>query len=179
MIPGVSGGAAVHIQSDTIDWAPRGTVRNDWLLFAFDRTNLFRLFSNLLGLSLVMLADGWILVRLSRHLGVYLALALEAITAVFALVVIGSSIHRHLQRLYDTARLGRYDPRDYVRCITLVIGGVLLVLPGFAGDAIGLFFYLPPFRGVAMWVLLRLLRDRLPEVDEHLKLQLFSGDGRD
>lgn len=149
-------------------------MRNDWLLYAFDRTNLFRLFSNLLGLSIVMLADGWILVRLSRFLGVYLALALEAVTAVFALIVIGSSIHRHLRRLYDNALNGRYVPRDYVRCITLVMGGVLLVLPGFAGDALGLLFYVPPFRGIAMWVLQRVLRDRLPAIDEHLKLRLFS-----
>jgi len=153
-------------------------VRNDWLLYAFDRSNLFRLFSNLLGLSIVMLADGWILVRLSRYLGVYLALALEGVTAIIAVIVIGSSIHRHLQQLYDNARDGRYVPIAYVRCLTLVIGGILLVLPGFVSDGIGLLLYLPPFRGVSMWFMVRVLRDRLPEVDEHLKLRLFSDDER-
>lgn len=126
-----------------------------------------------------MLLDGWILVRVARSNGVYLALALEGVTAIFALVVIGSSIHRHLDRLYEEARKGRYVPTSYARLLTLVIGGILMVLPGFASDGIGLIFYLPPTRRICMWFALRVIRNRLPEVDEHLKLQLFSSDERE
>lgn len=151
-------------------------MRYDWLLYVIDRTNLFRLFSNLLGLSTVMLIDGWILVRVARRSGVYLALAIEGLVALVALIVIGSSIHRHLERLRANARDGRFVPAEYARLVTIVLAGILLVLPGFASDAIGLLFYLPPFRGIFVWIVLALLRERLPAVDEHLKLQLFSHD---
>ncbi len=125
-----------------------------------------------------MLVDGWILVRVARQIGVYLALAIEATTAIAALVIVGSSINRHLARIHKNALNGRFDPHAYARFFTIVIAGVMLVVPGFASDLIGLVMYLPPTRRLFVAIAARILGARLPVLDEHLKLQLFSGDDR-
>ena len=121
-----------------------------------------------------MLVDGWILVLVARRNGVYFALAIQALVAIVALVVLGGSIHRQLARIHRNVQAGRFVPYAYAKLITIVSAGVLLVLPGFASDAIGLLLYLPPFRGACVWLVARILRNRLPVLDEYVKLRFFS-----
>jgi UPF0716 protein FxsA len=151
-------------------------VRTDLLVRLVDRTNLFRFFSNLLGLSVLLLVDGWILIRVARHFGIYLALALEAIPALAAFIIVGGSIHRHLVGIAGNVREGRYDPNAYGTLFTGIAAGVLLVLPGFATDALGLLLYVVPSRFLFVRLIVARLGDQLSVIDEHVKLMLAEDD---
>ncbi len=148
----------------------------EWLVLFTSRRHLVRFFSDVLALGLVMLLDGWLLVRLARQSGVYLALATEGIVAIAAIVIVGSSIGKQIRQLRNEARSGAYRPSGYAELAALVAAATLLVLPGFASDAIGILLYLPPGRQVCAAVFVRRHRERLPVVYEYLKLSVFSSD---
>lgn len=150
----------------------------EWLALFTSRRHLAQFFSDILLLGLAMLADGWILVRVAREVGVYLALALEAAVALAAVIVVGSTIHHHLQRLHRSAQEGSFRPKQYALLAAYVVAGVLLVLPGFVTDIIGLLIYTPPGRPVFVALFLRRNRERIPVVYEYFKLKVYSdGNG--
>jgi UPF0716 protein FxsA len=124
-----------------------------------------------------MLADGWVLVRVARSSGVYLALAIEAVVAVVAVIIVGSTVVRQIAVLRTDAFEGQYRPREFARLAAVVAAAVLLVVPGFVSDAVGVILYLPPGRQLFMVVFVRRNRDELPTVYEYLKLAVFSDDG--
>ena len=148
----------------------------EWLSLFTNRRHLARTLSHLLVLGLVMLADGWVLVRVARRSGVYLALALEAAVAVVAVIIVGSTIVRQIGVLRTDAFEGQYRPREFARLAAVVTAAVLLVLPGFVSDAVGMMLYLPPGRQLFMTGFVLRNRDELPTVYEYLKLAVFSDD---
>ena len=149
----------------------------EWLVMFTTRRHLTRILSDLLLLSLIMLADGWVLVRLARTTGVYLALALEAGVAIVAVVVVGSSINKQILLLRRSALNGEYRPTEFARLAAMVVAATLLVLPGFAGDGLGVLIYVPPGRHLFMTLFLRRYRHRLPAVYEYLTMSVYSDDG--
>ncbi|MEX2444948.1 MAG: FxsA family protein [Alkalispirochaeta sp.] len=150
----------------------------EWLSLFTSRRHLVQFFADILLLSIAMLADGWILVRVAREVGVYLALALEAAVAPAAVIVVGSTIHHQIQYLYRSAWDGDFRPKQYGLLAAYVVAGVLLVLPGFATDVIGLLIYTPPGRTLFVALFIRRNRERIPVVYEYFKLNVYSdGDG--
>lgn len=152
--------------------------QTEWLALFTSRRHLVQFFSDILLLGLAMLADGWILVRVARDVGVYLALALEAAVALGAVIIVGSTIHHQIQHLHRSAREGSFQPKQYARLAAYVVAAVLLVLPGFATDLIGLLIYTPPGRSLFVAFFLRRNRERLPVVYEYFKLKVYS-DGNE
>lgn len=121
-----------------------------------------------------MLVDGLLLVRAARIWGVYLALAIEASTALLAALIVGSSLSRIVRQLRREAYHGHYVARHYAQLYTVIIAATLLWLPGFAGDLLGLILYLPPGRQLfALWLAHR-SGETLRSVYEYLKIDLFS-----
>lgn len=144
------------------------------LIYMTSRDQLFRFFSGLLLFGLLLLADGWLLVRVARRWGVYLALAAEAGTAIIAAVIIGSSIHTHLERIRRGSIAGTFVPYDYARLAGTVTAAVLLLLPGFAGDILGILIYTPPGRYLFAWLFLLRFRITLQELYEYYTLEVYS-----
>ncbi len=151
----------------------------EWLVLFTSRRHLARFFSNLLLLAIILLADGWILVNVARRTGVYAALAIEGAVAVVAMIVLGNSINHRLRIIREEARSGWFNPQRYARLAAVVTAMILLVLPGFAGDLLGLLIYYPPGRLLFSWVFLKRHRDTLPQVYEYLKISIFSDDAEE
>lgn len=151
-------------------------MRPEWLVRFTSRDHLATLFSDLLLFSLLLLADGWVLVMTSRHVGVFASLAWHGSVAIGAAIILGNSIHHHLRRIHREARTGEFRPRHYGRLLAIVIGAVLLVIPGFVSDALGLVLYLPPGRHLFGWIISATHRETLHTVYEYFKLAVFSDD---
>lgn len=148
----------------------------EWLVLFTNRKHLATFFSNLLLLAIVLIADGWILVNVARRTGVYAALALEGAVAIAALVILGNSINHRIRIIRDEARAGFFRPQRYARLASVVTAAILLILPGFAGDILGLLIYYPPGRLLFSAYFLRRHREILPVVYEYLKLSIFSDE---
>lgn len=140
----------------------------------FDRGNLARLVSLLLLLSLLGLADGYLLVQASRRFGVYLALALEAATALLAIAIVGTSIHSKLRRIRRVISRRNVPVLLYGETLVLVLSMVLLVSPGFLSDLIGVVIFIIPLRTGLGWLVARSWDRQLREAHEYLKMRVFS-----
>lgn len=149
-------------------------VMPDWLALLTDQRRLRHYFTDLLLVSLVLLADGWALVTVSRSYGLYLSLALEGSTAILALIIVGSTIRTTLRQIHESVTRGHFQPYLFSRLGVVVVAATLLVLPGFISDAVGLILYLPPARQIATVLVARHNRDLLRRVYEYVTLDVFA-----
>lgn len=146
----------------------------EWLVLFTSRKHVAAFFSNLLLLAIIVLVDGLILVSVARRIGVYAALALEGAVAVVVVVILGNSINHRIRTIREEARAGFFRPHRYARLASVLTAAILLILPGFASDILGLLIYYPPGRFLFSALFLRRHRDILPMVYEYLKLSIFS-----
>lgn len=144
------------------------------LLRFFDRAYVTRLFFVLLGLSVLILADGYVLVVAASRYGVFMALGIVASVGLAGMVVTLLAVDATLEHLRDRIRRGQYPSHEYAALGSLVVAGLLLILPGLFTDALGVVLYTPPFRRVFGTLIVRPLRSRLKEAYEHLKLSEFE-----
>jgi UPF0716 protein FxsA len=149
-------------------------VSPEWLYFLTHRSRLTKIFSLLTGINILILADGWLLVRLARVGGVYFALALEGLVTVAAAIIIGSSVNSLIRKIREDARKGACDPRRYARLTAVVTAGVLLFIPGFVTDFVGLMIYLPPGRFIYAALFQRRNSSSVAKAYEYLTLEISS-----
>lgn len=81
-----------------------------------------------------------------QQIGVLATLSLILVTSLAGIVLLRVQGFGILRRLNDETRAGRDPARDMVHGVMVVIAGLLLLLPGFITDAIGLLLFLPPVR---------------------------------
>ncbi|MFP4637051.1 MAG: FxsA family protein [Spirochaetaceae bacterium] len=120
------------------------THRTKGLLRLFDSGFVRRLLLVLLGLSALGVADGYVLLTLGEHFGKYIILAAAAATGFLALFFIMNSVRTVLARIRWNIACDVFPRADYARLAGVLIAAVLLLIPGFFTDALGLFIYLPP-----------------------------------
>ena len=123
-----------------------------------------------LAISLLMVADGYVLIILSRYVGIYLLLAGEAATGLTAAIVIVRSYRNTVDDLHSAVRAGRETKPGFRWIACLWVGAVLLIIPGFVTDALGVLVFVPPFRWLVGSAAVRMAKHGFEELSEHLKL---------
>jgi len=107
--------------------------------------------SFLLLLPLIEIA-GFVIV--GRQIGVFPTLALTVATS-----IAGGMLLRHqgfgvMSRIRKEIEAGRDPSRDLAHGVMVLLAGILLLLPGFFTDILGILLFLPPVRDLA-WNFLR------------------------
>jgi UPF0716 protein FxsA len=115
-----------------------------------------------LGLIVLSIAEIWVIVQVDQLIG-----ALPTIALLFATAVLGGWLLRRegarAWRAFRTAVTeGRPPAAEAVDGVLVVIGGLLMMLPGFVSDVAGLFLVLPPTRRLVRGLVLIQLASRLP-----------------
>lgn len=121
-----------------------------------------------------MLGDAYLIARLAGRFGVYFTIAIAGVTGLIAIPFILSSARGGLLRLETQLREGAYSRREFGDLLSVVIAGVLLVVPGFITDALGLVIFLQPLRRGLGIVLARVLDRQLRLSYEYLKMKHFE-----
>lgn len=135
-----------------------------------DPDRVLRLLSlGLLG-ALLMLADGYVLIIVSRHIGIYLLLAALASTGLFAIVLVIAAYRTEVERMWRAVRDGRYPRRQVRRLIPLLAAAILLLVPGLVTDAVGVALVIRPIGWPLGALVERRNRDRFRELYEYLRL---------
>jgi len=107
---------------------------------------LFLLPFLLLALPIVEIA---VFVVVGREIGVLATIGLVLASAAAGLWLLRLQGMSALARLRAGLEEGRGDPgRELVEAPMIALAGVLLIIPGFVTDAIGLLLFLPPVRGL-------------------------------
>lgn len=110
-----------------------------------------------LGLLVLPLLELVVLVQVAGAVGAGWTVLLLLISTVFGLWLVRLQGARAWRALVSSLREGGLPTKELADGVLVLLGGVLLVLPGFVTDAIGVLLVLPGTRAVARMVLLALV----------------------
>ncbi len=111
----------------------------------------------------VPIAELFVIIRVGEWIGVWPTLAL-----LLADALLGSLLLRHQGRgawrhFNEALAQRRFPGKEVADGALIVVGGTLLLTPGFLSDIVGIFFLIPPTRAIARRLLRRLTMARLIE----------------
>lgn len=103
----------------------------------------------------VPILELYVIIQVGGLIGIWPTLALLLLDA-----ILGSMLLRHQgrgawRRFNEALAQGRFPGTEVVDGLLIVIGGTLLLAPGFLTDIVGLIFLIPPTRAVVRAVLKR------------------------
>jgi UPF0716 protein FxsA len=140
------------------------------LLRLFDYAALKRYFLIILGLSLLPIAETALYYWAYAIWSAERVLALTAATGFLGFFYLTLRVRRLIRQIGSRIEEGIFPEQQVVRLLGVLFGGVLLLLPGFISDALGLLILLTFLKRVAGRVLLRIFGVRIKGAYEYLKL---------
>ena len=108
-----------------------------------------------MGLLLVLLfivvpiAELYVIIQVGELIGLWPTLGLLLLDAVGGSLLLRHQGRGAWRRFNEALAQRRFPGREVVDGVLVVIGGTLLVSPGFITDVFGLFFLIPPTRAIA------------------------------
>ena len=100
-------------------------------------------------LALLVLAELLAIVGVGKLVGFWWTLGLLVLGGVVGACLIASGGRRAFDGLRRTLEVGDAPDKRVANAVLTVAGGVLLMVPGFITDVVGLVFVLPPTRRIA------------------------------
>jgi UPF0716 protein FxsA len=112
--------------------------------------------------GLLVLAELVVFVLVAQWIGIGWTILAALATSVLGWVLLARQGTRALADLRERARTRRSPGTELGNAGLVAAGGLLMVLPGFIGDLVGLLCLLPGTRGLVRGALTRLVLARLP-----------------
>ena len=139
------------------------------LLRFFERDFITKLLFLMLLYSLLPLSEIVLLLFIGDHLGKYFTLTCAASTGLFGVLVALSQLKAATNSLREKIREGVYPGAEFVSIAGVLIGGILLLTPGFITDVLGFMLFLPGLRDVIGRMITRRMERQLKELYEYLQ----------
>lgn len=98
----------------------------------------------LLAIFLYVYIEISIFIQVAHVFGVLLTLVLVIFTSILGMSLVRNQGLRNFIAMQQKIESGESPAKEMVKSISIVIAGVLLILPGFLTDFLGLLFLLPP-----------------------------------
>ena len=114
------------------------------------------------GAGLLILAELVVYILLAQWIGLGWTILATLATSALGAVLLARQGTRALTDLRERARTRRPAGRELGDAGLIGVGGLLMLLPGFLGDLVGLLCLLPGTRRLVRGVLVRMLYSRLP-----------------
>lgn len=97
----------------------------------------------------------YVMIQVGSEIGI-----LWTIAALLGISVVGTWLakregFRIMRSFIDTSRKGEVPTREMVHGVCVLVAGMLLVVPGFIGDVLGILLLLPPVRSLVTSIVLR------------------------
>ena len=92
------------------------------------------------------LAEIYALIKVGGWLGVFPTIALLLLVSALGAVLVKREGLRVLRRMQEQVVAGKMPSNEILDGVCLLLAGLLLVVPGFVTDIVGLLLLLPPFR---------------------------------
>ncbi len=106
---------------------------------------------------------GWMefsaFIYIGGEIGALLTLLGIFVTAIVGLLLLKNQGRAVMANLKDQVTRGEAPMRSVADSISLLFGGILMLIPGYVTDAIGLVLFIPGIRTIAGFVLLKLFRN--------------------
>ena len=140
------------------------------LLRFFERDFITRLLFLMLLYSLLPLSEIVLLLFIGDHLGKYFTLTCAASTGFLGVLVALSQLRGATNSLRQKVRQGVYPGAEFISIAGVLVGGLLLLTPGFITDVMGLLLFFPGLRDVIGRLITRKMEKELKELYEYLQL---------
>jgi UPF0716 protein FxsA len=101
------------------------------------------------------IAELYVIIQVGELIGIWPTLALLLLDAIGGSLLLKHQGRGAWRRFNEALAQRRFPGREVVDGVLIVIGGTLLVTPGFITDVVGVFFLFPPTRALARAVLKR------------------------
>ncbi len=112
----------------------------------------------------VPIAELYVIIQVGQLIGVVPTLILLLADALLGSLLLKHQGRGAWRRFNEALAARRFPGREVVDGVLIVIGGTLLLTPGFLTDIVGLFLLIPPTRAVARRLLQRLTVGRFAVV---------------
>lgn len=89
------------------------------------------------------------LIWVGQFIGVLATLALIMLSGILGVLLLRSQGLIILRRLQSEASQGANPGRELIHGALIVVAAILLIIPGFVSDIVGLLLFLPPLRDLA------------------------------
>jgi UPF0716 protein FxsA len=99
-------------------------------------------------LLVVPIAELWVIVRVAQGVGIPSTLGLLVLVSIAGAWLLKQQGLATWARLQRTLRSGRMPTREVADGALILLGGALLLTPGFITDAVGLVLLVPPTRAL-------------------------------
>lgn len=110
------------------------------------------------------IAELWLLIKIGGEIGIVPTLALLVIGSFVGAALARSQSRAAWERFNRALAEGRMPGREVFDGAMIILGGALLVTPGFITDVFGIAFLLPPSRAAIRQLLTRLVAKRSPAI---------------
>src|SRR5215213_6145782 len=104
----------------------------------------------------VPIAELYVIIKVGELIGVVPTLVLLLADAVLGSMLLKHEGRSAWRRFNEALAARRFPGREVADGALIIVGGTLLLTPGFLTDIVGLFFLLPPTRAISRRVLKRL-----------------------
>lgn len=123
----------------------------------------------------VPILEVWLLIQVGRWIGVLPTIGVLVAEAALGAWLMRREGQRAYAALTGAFATGRMPGRELADAALVLVGGVLLMLPGFATDVIGFVCLLPFTRGLARWLLTALVGRRIDQLGVSSALPYAGG----
>ena len=141
-----------------------------FLLKFFDPGFILKAAFIILGLSLIILGEIFIIQFVGGFWGVYFTLAVAASTGLIGLFFSFREVAGRIRLIKDGVINGEYSEKDMVQLAGAILGGGMLLLPGFVTDFFGILSFFPVIRSLYGYAITRGFSSRFSEAYEYLRL---------
>ncbi len=125
----------------------------------------------------VPIAELYVIIQVGELIGIWPTLGLLLLDAVGGSLLLKHQGRGAWRRFNEALAQRRFPGREVVDGVLIVVGGTLLVSPGFITDVFGAFLLIPPTRAIARALLKRLSIGRVAMIGNIPGAGRFGGFG--
>ena len=101
--------------------------------------------------TLIPVAEIYVLVQAAHVIGTWSTLGLVVLSGFVGSWFVRSQSYSIIQKINRTVSQGQLPAEDLMSGFCVLVGGILMIAPGFITDVMGLLLVLPPTRVVIVW----------------------------
>jgi len=121
-------------------------------------------FTKLLALFIIVpVAELYILIEVGKRIGSITTIGIIILTGIFGAYLVKNQGFTILRKIKNDLNAGIMPGDSLIQGVIILVGGILLLTPGFFTDILGLIFLIPLSRNVVKKYLLKWLKGKIRE----------------
>jgi len=140
------------------------------LIRFFDTGFILKFLIIVMLISVLPIAEVYLYILLSGVLSPYIMIASLTGSSLVGLILSYGIIKSSLKRIKTLINEDEYPESDFYKLAGIFLGSILIIIPGFIGDLLGLILFIPGVSRKTGYLLTRPMEGKVKELYEYMKL---------